>query len=351
MTALLLYLALALGVSFLCSLAEAVILSLRQSDIARLVRAGKASGLLLEQMKGNIDRPLSAILTLNTVAHTVGAAGVGAQALTIWGDEWVAIVSGTLTLLILVLSEIIPKTIGTVYCHHLAPYLAYLIKFMIFATFPLVVILQSISRVFAGSEPTRRTTMDDLTLMAEVGRKEGSLDRNEYDVIRNLQAIADMPVRDIMTPRTVVQFLDLKLTVAQALEAEGVRRFSRLPVQGVGPDDVPGLVLRQDLYEALRQNRTEKPIASLVKPIHAVPETATVDATLREHVKRREHLFLVVDEYGGTAGVVTLEDAVESLIGEEIVDETDAVTDMRELGERLAKGKLGPGDASKQAGG
>ncbi|MFQ5461089.1 MAG: hemolysin family protein [Phycisphaerae bacterium] len=347
MTAMLLYLALALGVSFLCSLAEAGLLSLRQSDIARLVRAGKPSGPLLERMKANIDRPLAAILTLNTIANTVGAAGVGAQALKTWGDGWVAIASGTLTLLILIFSEIIPKTIGTAYCHRLAPPVAYIVKFMILLTYPLIVVLQGISRIFAGSEPTRRTTMDDLTLMAEVGRKEGSLDHKEYDVIRNLHAIADMPVSDIMTPRRVVQFLDRTATVAEAMNQEGVRRFSRLPVQDDGPDHVVGIVLKQDLYETLRRGKPQTPISDLVKPIHAIPETATVGNTLREHVKRREHLFLVVDEYGGTAGVVTLEDSMESLIGEEIVDETDAVTDMRKLGERIAKGRLNPRERSE----
>ena len=334
MTALILYMLLALGVSFLCSLGEAGLLSITRADIERLIKEKRPSGRMLESLKRNVDQPLAAILTLNTVAHTVGAAGVGAEASRIWGEE-LFIVTAIMTLLILVLSEIVPKTLGAVYHRPLAPLMAYMIRGMIFFTWPITVAFQFISRWFAHNKDTGRHGLEELALMAEVARREGTLDLKTYSVIRNLEAIASMPVRDVMTPRTVVEMLEKDMSVAEALEREGTRRFSRLPLQGDGPDDIIGLVLRYELYECMRRGQGDRLLVELVKPIHAVPESATVSGTLREHIRRREQLFLVVDEYGGTAGIVTLEDTVESLIGEEIVDETDAVVDMRALTKRM----------------
>ncbi|MHC5111183.1 MAG: CNNM domain-containing protein [Planctomycetota bacterium] len=330
------YLLLALVVSFLCSLVEAGLLSLTRADIARLTKAKRPSGRILERMKKNVDRPLAAILTLNTIAHTVGAAGVGAESQRIWGEEWIAVTSGVLTFLILVFSEIIPKTIGAVYHRRLGPSIAYLVQGMIFITWPLTIAFQALSKIITPNKTMRKHGLEELALMAEVARVEGNLDLKTYDVIRNLEAIITMPVRDVLTPRTVVVMLRKDMTVDEALSLEGTRRFSRLPVQGNGPDDIIGLVLRVELYECLRRGQGDQKIIDMVKPIHAIPEQATVAGTLQEHIRRREQLFLVVDEYGGTAGIVTLEDNVESLIGEEIVDETDAVTDMRALTKRMA---------------
>jgi len=336
---LVLYLLLALGVSFLCSLTESGLLSLSHARVAALSKAGRASGRVLERMKENIERPLAAILTLNTVAHTIGAAGVGAEAYVIFGSEWVAVTSVVLTVLILVFSEIIPKTLGVVYAGQLAPFTAYTITGMIYLSYPLVVVFQALSRML-GRRHEQKLTRDEFALIAELGQTEGALQEKEYRVIRNLLRLRKVRVRDVMTPRTVIFMLQKDQTVQQVLDQHRPLRFARVPIYGEGPDDIAGLVLRHALAIALQEGRGANTLAELAGPIHAVPENARLDLVLDEFVRRREHLFLAVDEHGGTAGIVTLEDAIETLLGTEIVDETDPVVDMRELAGRLFQGKL-----------
>lgn len=336
---LVLYLLLALGVSFFCSLAESGLLSLSRARVAVRAKAGRASGRMLERMKENIERPLAAILTLNTVAHTIGAAGVGAEAYVVFGREWVAVTSAVLTVLILVFSEIIPKTLGVVYAGQLAPFTAYTITGMIYLTYPLVVVFQALSRML-GRRHEQKLTRDEFTLIAELGQTEGALHEKEYRIIRNLLRLRKIRVGDVMTPRTVVFMLQKDQTVQQVLDQHRPLRFSRVPIYGEGPDDIAGVVLRPALATALQDGRGALTLAELAGPVHAVPENTHLDLVLDEFVRRREHLFLAVDEHGGTAGIVTLEDAIETLLGTEIVDETDPVVDMRELAGRLFQGKL-----------
>ncbi|MHC4442058.1 MAG: hemolysin family protein [Planctomycetota bacterium] len=334
------YLVVALGVSFLCSLVEAGILSLPRSHVAMLAKDKRSSGRILEGMKQNIDRPLAAILTLNTIAHTVGAAGVGAQALVKFGSEWVAVVSAILTILILVFSEIIPKTLGVVYTTKLAGINAYIIKGMIILTYPLVVLFQGLSRLLSSRVRHTRLTRKEVALIAELGQAEGALQEKEYQVIRNLLRLNNIRVKKIMTPRNVVFMLAKDMTVKEAADQHSPLRFSRIPVYATGPDDIVGIVLRPEIYDKVRGQANQCKLEQIVQPIHAVPETAAVGQVLNELVQRRDHIFLVVDEYGGTAGIVTLEDAIETLLGVEIVDETDVVTDMRRLTGKLLQSKL-----------
>lgn len=338
-TQLVLYLLLALGVSFLCSLTESVILSLSRSYIAALLKDGRTSGRILEGMKANIERPLAAILTLNTIAHTVGAAGVGAESLIIFGNKWVAATSAVLTILILVFSEIIPKTLGVVYARRLASFTAYAITGMIYLSYPLVVIFQSLSRVL-GRRHGQKLTREEFALIAELGQTEGALHEKEYRVIKNLLRLRMTRVCDVMTPRTVVFMLQKDLTVREAIEQHGVLRFARIPLYGTSPDDIMGLVLRHEIDTAHRNDRESCRLEEIAGPIHAVPETAPLDRVLDEFIQRRGQLFLAIDEHGGTAGIVTLEDAIETLLGQEIVDETDPVVDMRQLAGRLFQNKL-----------
>ncbi len=333
------YLLLAIGVSFLCSLAESGLLSLSYSRVAALVKDGKPSGKILQRMKDNIERPLAAILTLNTIAHTIGAAGVGAQAYVIFGSESVAVTSALLTVLILVFSEIIPKTLGVVYAGRLASFSAYTITGMIYLSYPLVVVFQSLSRLLSRGQE-QKLTREEFALIAELGQTEGALHEKEYRIIRNLLRLRKVLVRDVMTPRTVVLMLQKDLTVRQAIDQHGPLRFARLPVCGDGPDDIIGVVLRHELDAALRDDRGASRLEEIASPIHAVPKDAPLDRVLDEFVRRRGQLFLAVDEHGGTAGIITLEDAIETLLGEEIVDETDEVADMRKLAGRLFQGKL-----------
>ncbi len=339
MSLLLFYLFLALGVSFLCSLTEASILSIPPTRVSLLLKEGRASGRLLDEMKKNIDRPLAAILTLNTIAHTVGAAGVGAQALALYGREWVAVVSAVLTLLILVFSEIIPKTVGAVYCVGLAGFTAYVIKAMIIVTFPLVICFQALSRLIGGRQEIPSVTRDEIAMVAELGEEAGALAQQETKVISNLLQLHKIPVEKIMTPRSVTFMLQKDLTASQAIsESEGLL-FSRIPVFGENPDDVTGVVLRHHIYEALRAGQGERKLEELADPIHPIPENASVRQALNVFMQRSEQIFLAVDEYGGNAGGVTLEDAIETLLGEEIVDETDRIADMRELAGMLYRRK------------
>ncbi len=329
------YLLLALSISFLCSLLEAVLLSVPRSHVAVLVEQGSLAGKRLQRMKDDVDRPLAAILTLNTFAHTLGAAGVGAEAAIIWGEAWVGLVSFVVTLLILIFSEIIPKTLGAVHAKRLAPAAVWIIRGIIIMLHPIVVACDAVSKMLSRSSQTLpKVSREEVRSLALVAMEEGALDPNESHVIRNLIALREVPVSEVMTPRTVVFSLRCEQTVE---EVTGGRppRFARIPVVQTSLDDVTGQVHRHQLYGAASEGRGEATMAELARPLHAVPEQARLPAVLETFLQRREHLFLVVDEFGGSVGIITLEDVLETLLGVEIMDETDTVADMRQLARQL----------------
>lgn len=330
------YLGLALGVSFLCSMLEAGILSIPHPYVMVLAEEGRKSGKLLDHMKSNLDRPLAAILSLNTVAHTVGAAGVGAQVQIIFGNQWVAIASVIVTLLILVLSEIIPKSLGAAHAKRLSGFTAYTIQVMIWISYPLVVVLEAISRRISGGERSM-ITREEVKVAAELGEHAGALEEREMRVIHNLLRLSEVKVRDVMTPRPVVFMLPENMTAREAAEKHHPIRFSRIPIFRGGADQIVGLVQRQALLHAASDERGDQPLETLLQPIHVVPDLANVADALDEFIRRREHLFQVTDEHGGTAGIITLEDTLETLLGVEIVDETDTVEDMRKLARQLVE--------------
>lgn len=334
-TLLFIYLTLAIGVSFLCSLVEAGILSVRKPQVLVLVNEGKRSGRLLEAMQLNIERPLAAILTLNTFAHTFGAAGVGAESQKIFGTG-VAIISVGVTLAILVFSEIIPKTLGAVYANPLAGFTAYTVQGMIWLAWPLVVVLEMMSKRMRGSS-AETITREEIAVVADLGQETGALHERESGVIRNLLQLDRIRVEDVMTPRPVVFLLGKDSTVGEFVEQHESVPFSRIPIRGESIDEIVGVVLQRDLHQAGRDGRQLARVETFVKPIHAVPMTASVAAAMEQFIARQEHIFLVVDEYGGTAGIITLEDVIETLLGVEIVDETDSVEDMRKLARELAE--------------
>ena len=336
MALLLIYLSVAIGVSFLCSLLEAALLSIPRSAIVVMVENGQPAGKHLEKMKRDVDRPLSAILTLNTVAHTVGAAGVGAEAAAVFGHAWVGVTSAVLTLLILVFSEIIPKTLGAVHAKRLAGFTANTIRLMMAVCYPLVVSLEWLNRIIAGRQRERtKMSRAELQAIVKMGSEEGALAASESRLIRNIIALREIEVRKIMTPRKVVKALEQTATVGEAFDPSRPLRFARIPIYEENLDHVVGLALRFELNEAYRAGRTEQKVSELVRPIHAIPESASVSRALDQFLEKDSQLFQVVDEFGGTAGVVTLEDAMETLLGVEIVDETDAVVDMQQLAKRL----------------
>jgi len=342
MTLLLLFAALAIGVSFLCSLLEASLLSLPRSHVEVMVQRGSRIGVMLQRMKEGIDRPLAAILTLNTIAHTVGAAGVGAQAAETFGSQAVGIAGAVMTLAILVFSEIIPKTLGAVHARGLAGATALVTRGMILVCYPLIVVLEWINRLIRRDGGERQVSRDELAATLRLGWQGGLLDRREFRVASNVLALGDVRLEEVMTPRTVVFALPQAMTVEDALAEHQPFRFDRIPVYRDTIDDVTGYVLRFDVREAHTAGRGAQPLAELAKPMQAFPEQASVGDVLEWMLAKREHIVLVVDEHGGAAGIATLEDALETLLGEEIVDETDPAVDMQQLARRLAAHRQRP---------
>ncbi|MCP5463978.1 MAG: DUF21 domain-containing protein [Deltaproteobacteria bacterium] len=330
MTLLLLYLFLVIGVSFLCSLLESVILSVTKSHISLMVKQGRRGGILLRSLKKNIDRSLAAILTVNTIANTFGAAGVGAQVLKVYGDEFVAICSAGLTFLILFFSEIIPKTLGATYWRQLAPMCAYLIEMLVVVAYPFVVLFRAVSRVIAkNGEAYPKMTREEMIVVAETGVEEGALAEKEQRIIKNLLRLNAILVQDVMTPRSVVFSLQKDMTVADVLEKKSPIFFSRIPVYDHDLDDVIGMVLRFKIIESSSEDREDLTMDQLLMPIESIEEGKSVAHALDEFIKKRDHLFLVRDHSGTTTGIITLEDVIETLLGVEIVDEFDSVEDMR----------------------
>jgi CBS domain containing-hemolysin-like protein len=337
MTTLFLYFFLALGISFLCSLLESVLLSLSPSFINILIKKHPTSGKSLERLKDNINRPLAAILSLNTIANTVGAAGVGAVTYNLMGSNWVAIMSGILTLSILIFSEIIPKTIGAHYWKKLAVTSGYIIRGLIVIMYPFVVLLEVLSNWLKPVVKQDTVTKEDVIAMAEIGEDEGTIEEDESTIIENLLRLDNITAEEVLTPRSVVYALQKDLTVRQALDEYDNIIFSRIPVYDKDLDNITGLVRRDNLLNSKAEDNFDITMEMLANPVHVVLESDSVGTILDEFVRRREHLFIVKDEFGQFAGIITMEDAIETLLGVEIVDETDSVVDMRKLA--VSKGR------------
>lgn len=334
MTELILYFALALIVSFVCSLTESTLLSISRAHIKVLINKGKRGGKILRGLKSNIDKPLSAILTLNTIANMVGAAGVGAKTFDLYGSKWVALASGVLTFSILVFSEIIPKTLGALYWKRLSIPAAYIIKLMIFITYPFVVLLRGVSSLISRNKSQSHLTREDLMALAQIGETEGILLKKEARIMENLFRLNKTYAGDVLTPRSVILAFQKDMTVEEAVKKHNPIRFSQIPVFDRDIDNVVGMVFRSKVLDMYFKGRGKMKMEELVIPIYVVPQTKSIAKILDEFIKRKEQIFLVVDEYGGTEGIITLEDAIETLLGVEIVDELDTEEDMRKLARR-----------------
>ncbi len=332
MTALLVYFFIALVVSFLCSLLESVLLSVSHAHIAVLVKEGSKRGNLMFSLKENINRPLSAILTINTIANTVGAAGVGAQTYSVFGSSWVAISSIILTLSILFFSEIIPKTLGANYTKSLVGFTAYMIRILIFLVFPMVFIGEKISKILSrDSQDNSKASRAELIAMAELSEDEGAIDSQEGDIIENLMKLDNILAEEVMTPRSVIFSLSNEDTVGQVVNKYSPLVFSRIPIFKNSLDQVIGFVHRYDLVNKQAEDKFDVTMNSLMEPVHTVKDSDSVSTILDQFVKRRQQIFIVEDEFGTTTGLISLEDAIETLLGVEIVDEHDSVVDMRKL--------------------
>ena len=335
-TLLIIYFCLALFLSFICSLLEAVLLSTPSSYASILKKEDSKSGLILDEFKENINRPLAAILTLNTFAHTIGAAGVGAQVLKIAaeagvsGEAYVAIASGVLTFLILVFSEIIPKTLGSTYWRTLVGISVRFIQFLIWMTYPFVLLAEFISNF--GSDSTS-VTREEVIAMAEMGEDEGILEEQETDLIENTLRLKDIKVSDVMTPRNVIFVLNKDMTVGQVLEEHDTLDFTRIPVFDGNLDNMIGMVNRYDIINRKAEDQFSTRMSEIITDIPWVNENDAIDKVLELFIENRDHLCLVKDDFDTLTGLITLEDAVETLLGKEIVDEHDSVVDMRNLAE------------------
>ncbi len=324
------YILLALVFSFLCSVAEAVLLSITPSYIAGLKESNPKRASLLRKLKQeNVDQSLAAILTLNTIAHTVGAIGSGSKATAVFGSAWFGVFSAVMTLLILFLSEIIPKTLGAVHWRRLAGLTALFVRGLILCLYPLIWISEKLTQLLSGGAGHHAFNREEFIAMAGIGAESGQIEEHESWILKNLFRLRSLRAKDIMTPRTVIQAFQETQTVDEALEVN--TPFSRLPIFTEDRDDIHGFVLKGDVLLAKSRGEGGTPLLDLKRDILSVPQTAPLSKLLETFLDRRRHLALVVNEYGGTAGLVTLEDLVETLVGQEIVDEMDRVEDMQAL--------------------
>ena len=332
MALLIAFVILALGVSFFCSIAEAVLLSVRPSYVAALERKGKPGGKTLAKLRKNLDRPLAAILTANTIAHTVGATGVGAQVAVVFGNQHLGVASAILTLLVLIFSEIIPKTLGATYWQSLAPTMGVLILWLTRAMYPVVILSEKLTRLLSSAKKgSNAFSRDEMQAMAEIGAREGSLDSREHRVISNLMKLNRLSVRDIMTPRPVIFSAPADMTVQDFFAANAEQPFSRIPVHDGDNNSITGYVLKNDLLLAQANDEFAVKLDDLKRDFLVLSDGLFASDIFDRLMHDKTHIALVVDEYGTVQGLVTLEDVFETLIGLEITDELDEVEDMQVL--------------------
>jgi CBS domain containing-hemolysin-like protein len=334
------YALIALVFSFLCSIAEAVLLSMTPSYIAALEEKGRRPARRLKHLKDNVDRPLAAILSLNTIAHTVGAAGVGAEAAAIWGSSAVGLASAVMTLLILFLSEIIPKTIGAVYWRQLSVPTAEAIQLLIWVLFPLVWLSELLTSLIVGDKKQEIVTREEVAATAAMSAETGQLETEEHHILSNLLRLRSLTVKDIMTPRTVIFGFPEEMDVGELLKQHHDLQMSRIPVYVGTIDEVTGFVLKTDVLLAQARDKFDTKLRDLRRPINAIPSSASLPDAFELLLNQREHLVLVVDEYGGTDGLLTMEDLIETLLGTEIVDEADTAADMQHLARKQWKQRV-----------
>ena len=334
MTLLVIYLLLTLILSFMCSLLEATLLSSTSSYIESLDKKGYSPKTvdLAKDVKQNIDKSISSILTLNTFANTMGAAGVGAQAAIIFGSNWQAVIAFILTLMVLFISEIFPKTLGAIYWRKFIVPAVYIISFMVKITYPFIFIATFITNTLQkGRKNEVNFSKDEIITIVNMSEKEGVLQAKESILIKNLFKLKNIKAKDIMTPRTVVFAFDSKTTLKEALLNDNLYVYSRIPVYNESIDDIAGVVFKQTILEKRVKKKKSTLLKDIMVPVHKVPENISVSTLFDMFIRMKMHLFIVQDEYGQTSGVVTLEDALETLLGIEIVDEMDQVTDMQEF--------------------
>lgn len=339
MTLLLIYLFTALIVSFLCSIMEAVLLSSPVSYLKSRLENGDEGARSLLKLKEDIDKPLSAILSLNTMAHTVGAAGVGAQAAVVFGEAYFALVSAVLTILILVLTEIIPKTLGANYSRELVGISGRIINALIFITYPLVWLSSILTRLLAREKSELTTSREEISALASIGTQEGIFGDKENKIIQNLIKLKSIKISDVMTPRVVVITANEEMTLQEFLKNKEFLHFSRIPIYQGNRENITGYIFREVVFEKLAEDQFDLKLKDIRRDIVQFPENLTLFDAWEELLQKKEQISLITDEYGGMDGITTLEDIIESLLGFEIVDEKDKVEDMQQYAVKRWKEK------------
>lgn len=330
MILLIMFVALSIGVSFICSVLEAILLSITPSYLAQMRQQNHPAAKRLIKLKDDIDRPLASILTLNTIAHTVGAAASGAQAAKVFGDAWLGLFSAVLTLAILLLSEIVPKTIGATYWRQMAPKASRIMLAMVWILAPIVWMSEQLTRRLARGkiQPKLR---DEISAMALLAKENGELADDESTMLTNLLSLRDVPVTKLMTPRPVLFRVDANMTIDEFLKEHHNTPFSRPLVYTESRDNILGFVHRLELFYAKQHGKGELPLGSLMRPIPVVHDSTYVPKAFDRLMVQRSQLALIVDEYGDVQGIITLEDIFEHLMGKEIIDEADTTSNMQAL--------------------
>ena len=324
-------------VSFLCSIIEAALYSVPASYVEKLRKEGSKSGELLHQLRSNIQAPITAVLTLNTIASIAGAAIAGAVANEVLDDRrYVVIFTILFTAGILIFSEIIPKTLGISHSRSIAPILARPVYWMVWLMRPLITVIGIITRLLTPSSDgkTDEATVEDIQAMVSLSRKSGEIQPFEEVSIHNILSLDEKQAQEIMTPRTVTFSLSSDITVSEAAKHPQFQYYSRIPVHAEDPEDIVGIVSRRSVLQEVAADRHDTKLSDLTKPAHFVLESMPLDKLLQSFLSQRSHLFVVLDEYGGMAGLVSLEDVLEEILGQEIVDETDQTPDLRELAKK-----------------
>ena len=329
---LLIFLLITLLVSFLCSTLESVLMTTTLSYISLREDEGDNAAVLFKQYKLDTERPLAAILSLNTIANTVGSVGIGMQATLVFGNAWVGLTSAVVTLLILIFAEIIPKTIGTKYWKSLMPFTAYTIKGLIVVMFPFVLLVHYITRIFHDDDGLGDNTVsrEEVSAIANVGEEEGVIEQDENKIIQNIIRLDEIKAFEVMTPRVVAAIAPEKMTLREYYDSDAYDHFSRIPVYAESQEFITGYVLRDDALEDLAEDHFDTRLGDIKRSLPYFNEDTSISDIFDAMLKQKSQIALVIDEYGCFQGIITLEDIIETIFGFEIIDENDVITDMQQ---------------------
>lgn len=331
MTILILAVGFVVIISAACSMFEAVLYSVPLRHLESMARSKKKSGIILKELRKNVDRPITAILTLNTISNTAGASVAGAMATTVFGSAWLGYFSAFFTLAILIFSEVIPKTAGVVYARQLSSVVAYPISWLVYIMKPVIWVIGLLTGIISRNKPSDSVSSDEIKIMAQASLRTGDIERYQEKVIANVLSLGNRYIKDVMTPRTVVFSLNKDLKLTEAYNETMQWEHSRIPVYDQDSEDIVGIVLTKELFKSLAEDKGELLLKDLMRPVRFVVDTARLNNVLMDFINTREKLFVVIDEYGGLSGVVSLEDILEEILGREILDEVDQVDDKQKL--------------------